>query len=143
MNPGFEIPTKQPQTILSTLWIFATVNYIFCDLLSNMEPTFLKLLLEGGPLLGAPIDQKFLLATAIFMEIPFAMIILSRVLKYKPNRWINIAAGTIMSVAQIISLFVGPPTLHYVFYSIILIGCTLFIVYYAWNWRKPEIGNND
>ena len=33
---------KDRKAILSTLWIFITVNYIFCDLLSNMMPEFLK-----------------------------------------------------------------------------------------------------
>lgn len=125
---------KDRKAILSTLWIFVTANYIFCDVLSNMEPEFLKLLLNGGQVLGTSINQQFLLGAAILMEIPFAMIILSRVLKYRINRWINIISGTIMTVVQILSLFVGPPTLHYAFYSVIEIGCTLFIVLYAWKW---------
>ena len=128
---------KDRKAILSTLWIFVTANYIFCDVLSNMEPEFLKVLLEGEPVAGlSPINQEFLLGAAILMEIPFAMIILSRVLRYRVNRWINIIAGTIMTAVQIGSLFVGPPTLHYIFYSVIEIACTLFIIWYAWTWRN-------
>ena len=127
---------KHRKAILSTLWIFITVNYIFCDVLSNMMPDFLKALLEGGQVAGLQINQEFLLGTAIFMEIPFAMIILSRVLRYRANRWINIIAGTIMTAIQIGSFFVGPPTLHYIFYSIIEIVCASFIIWYAWTWRN-------
>ena len=127
---------KDRKAILSTLWIFITVNYIFCDLLSNMMPEFLKLLLEGGQVAGLQINQEFLLGTAIFMEIPFAMIILSRILKYRANRLTNIIAGTIMTAVQIGSFFVGPATLHYIFYSTIEIACSLFIIWYAWTWRK-------
>jgi len=129
---------KSRKVMLSTLWIFVTVNYIFCDVLSHMEPEFLKLLIDGGTLLGSPINQKFLLWSAIFMEIPFAMILLSRILNYRASRLMNIIAGTIMTIAQIASLFVGPPSLHYIFYSIIEIGCTIFIVWYAWTWRNIE-----
>ncbi len=72
------------------------------------------------------------------MEIPIAMVLLSRVLKYKENRWANIIAGLIMSVVQVSSLFVGTPTIYYAFFSIIEIACTLFIVFYSWRWRNPE-----
>lgn len=128
---------KDRKALLSTLWIFITVNYIFCDILSNMEPEFLKVLLQGGQLSGLPpINQEFLLGSAILMEIPFAMILLSRILKFRANRWTNIIAGTIMTAVQIGSFFVGPPTLHYIFYSVIEIACALFIVWYAWKWRN-------
>jgi hypothetical protein len=132
---------KDKKAILSTLWIFVTANYIICDVFSNMDPAFLNELLDNKELLGLPVDQKFLLLSAIFMEIPIAMILLSRVLKYRVNRWANIIAGTIMTLAQTSSLFVGPPTLHYTFYSIIEISCTLFIIGYSWKWVNP-IGNS-
>ena len=37
--------------------------------------------------------KRSVLAAAIMMEIPFVMIVLSRVLKYGANRWANIIAG--------------------------------------------------
>ena len=132
MNPPkTPTPTETQKTILSTLWIFVSVNYIFCDLLSA---EFLKQILDGGELLGMSVNQSFLLGSAIFMEIPFVMILLSRVLKYRANRWANIIAGIIMTLAQIASLFVGTPELYYIFYSTIEISCTIFIVWYAWKW---------
>ncbi len=130
---------KNQKVILSTVWIFVTVNYIFCDVLSHMNPEFLKSLLEGGELLGSPVNQKFLFLSAIFMEIPFVMILLSRVLNYRANRLTNIIAGIIMTAAQIGSLFVGSPELHYSFYSAIEISGTVFIVWYAWRWRNTQV----
>lgn len=127
---------KDRRVILSTLWIFVTANYIFCDVLSNMMPDVLRGLIETGEVEGISLTQGFLLGSAIFMEIPFVMILLSRVLKYRANRLTNIIAGSIMSAAQIVSLFIGPPALHYIFYSVIEIGCTLIIVWYAWKWHK-------
>lgn len=82
---------------------------------------------------------QFLLYAALLMEIPLAMILISRWVKYRANRIINIIAGFIMTAVQIMSLFVGAaPVLHYVFFSIIEISCTIFIVFYAWSWPRPD-----
>jgi hypothetical protein len=125
------------RAVLSTLWIFLVANYIYCDVFSHMEPAVLRELITGT--LGSiQVSQVFLLTSAILMEIPLAMIVLSRVLKYRANRWANIMAGAFMAVVQVGTMGLGtPPTLHYQFYSAIEIACNLFIVWYAWTWR-PE-----
>lgn len=33
---------ERMKSCLSTLWIFATVNYLYCDVLSLMNPPMLK-----------------------------------------------------------------------------------------------------
>ena len=126
--------------LLSTLWIFVLFNYLYCDVLSNMEAEVLKGLMTGQ-IESLQITQGFLLLAGILMEIPIAMVLLSRVLRYSANRWANIIAGAIMTAVQISSFFVGttPPTLHYIFYSIIEISCTSVIVWFAWTWRNAEV----
>jgi hypothetical protein len=80
------------KVVLSTLWIFLTANYIYCDVLAHMQPATIKEIITGT--IGSiQITQGFLLTAAIMMEIPFAMILLARVLKYRVNRWVNIIAG--------------------------------------------------
>jgi Na+-driven multidrug efflux pump len=71
--------------LLSTIWIFLTVNFIFCDVFTLMYSEDLKQLLSGkvGEI---ELTQEFLLIFAIIMEIPMLMIVLSRVLNYKLNR---------------------------------------------------------
>ena len=124
---------KDRKVLLFTLWIFVTANYIFCDVLTLMNAEDLKQILSGS--VGAlEMTPMFLLWAAIFMEIPFIMILLSRILKYKANRLANIIAGSIMTVVQIMSLFVGESTPHYTFFSIVEISTTLFIIWYAWTW---------
>ncbi len=123
---------------LSTLWIFAVLNYLYCDVMSLMDPGLLKQYMAGN-IGGVHITQGFLLAAAILMEISISMVLLSRVLKFGVNRWANIIAGAITTAVQVSSLFFGsPPTLYYLFFSIIEIACTSFIVWYAWKWRNPE-----
>lgn len=127
------------KTRLSFLWIFLTVNYIFCDVLSVMDPEFLKIQIADGNLSGLKMTQEFLLTSAIMMEIPFIMIVLSKFLNYKVNRIINIIAGTLMTVVQISTFFVGTaPTYHYIFYSVIEIIVNLMIVIFAIRWKNTE-----
>ena len=133
-------PTKKidAKVLLSTLWIFLAVNYIYRDILSNMEAGTLQGYLAGN--IGEiTITQGFLLAGAIMMEIPFAMIVLSRILKGAANRWANIIAGILMVIIEVGTMGIGTsPTMHYLFYSAIVIPCNLFIVGFAWMWRNVE-----
>lgn len=123
---------------LSTLWIFALFNYLYCDVVGLMDPGLLKQFMAGN-VGGMQVTQGFLLAAAILMEIPISMVFLSRILKYGANRWANMIAGTIMTVVQFSSLFFGsPPTIYYVFFSIIEMASTAFIVWYSWKWANPE-----
>ena len=75
---------------------------------------------------------------AVFMETAIAMVLLSRVLKYGVNRWANIIAGIIHTALVSWSLSVGTQLPFYIFFASIEIACTLFIVWYAWRWRKQE-----
>ncbi len=143
MNTIENTTKTDTKVLLSTLWIFVMFNYLYCDVVGLMDPTLLKQFMTGN-VGGMQITHGFLLGASILMEIPMAMIVLSRVLKYKSNRWANLIAGIIMTAVQISSLFVGSsPTMYYIFFSIIEISCTAFIVWYAWQWPKPESNPNN
>ena len=122
---------------LSTLWIVATLNYLYCDVITLMDPASLKQFLAGdvGPV---HISQGFLLGAGILVEIPIAMVLLSRILGDRPNRIANIVAGTTMTAVQVLSLMVKTPALYYIFFSVIEIACTSAIVWYAWKCRSDE-----
>ena len=121
---------------LSTLWMFATLNYPYCDVLTLMDAAKLNQFL-GGRVGGMDFTQGVLLASGVLMEIPIAMILLSRLLKYRTNRVANLGAGLSMTAVQIATLFMGSATAYYWFFSIVEIGCTSMIVWYAWNWVCP------
>jgi len=123
--------------LLSTIWIFATFNYLYCDVLSLMDSELLKQYLTGR-VNGMEFSQGFLLGAAILVEIPIAMVLLSRVLKYRVNRWANIIAGVVMTLVQAASLFAGTPAMYYVFCSVLEISSTVVIVWFAWNWHDAE-----
>jgi hypothetical protein len=115
---------------LSTLWVVATLNYLYCDVVTLMDPNLLKQFMAGN-IGGVPVSQGFLLGAGVLVEIPIAMVLLSRILSSRPNRWANIIAGTAMTAVQLLSLLVKVPALYYLFFSIIEIACTSAIVWYA------------
>ncbi len=135
-NEGKEEEMKlDMKSKLSTLWIFVALNYLYCDVVSLMDPELLPLYLRGN-VNGLELTPAFLLGAGILVEIFIAMVLLSRVLPYRTNRWANIAAGTIMTAVQSATLFVGVPAPYYLFFSVIEIATTVLIVWFAWNW--PE-----
>lgn len=129
---------KDRKVILSTLWIFVMFNYIYADILGFYEPGILEKIMTGS-VEGIQFSQEFLLGGAILMEIPIAMVVLSRILKYRANRLANIISGIIKTAAISASMFVGTPALYYMFFGTIEIMCTLFIIWYAWSWPNPEV----
>jgi drug/metabolite transporter (DMT)-like permease len=118
-----------PKVLLSTLWLFAMLTYTYGDVVTLMDPV------KHGSI---ELTEGFLLFGSILMMIPISMVLLSRVLKYRANRWANIIAGAFMTAFLTVTLFVAVPTTYYAFFSAIEIASTLFIVGYAWKWRNPE-----
>ena len=122
------------KTLFSTLWVFATLNYLYCDVMGLMDANLLKQYLSGT-VNGMEMNDNFLLSSAILMQIPIGMVLLSRVLNYKSNRLTNIIAGTIMTLVQTATLFVGSPSNYYLFCSIIEIATTISIIVLAIRWK--------
>ncbi len=83
--------------------------------------------------------QEMFLVGAILMETAIVMVVLSRVLKYRANRWANIISGVIHTLAVFGSMFVGTPAMYYTFFAAIEIACTLLIIWLAWKWVNPEV----
>ena len=125
------------KVLFSTLWIFVTVNYIFCDVFTLFHSESLKQLMTGE-MGGMEINRKFLLGFSILMEMPMVMIVLSRILSYKSNRLANIIVALIMTIVQAGTLFTADNTMHYIFFSIVEVGTTSFILYSARNWTESK-----
>jgi hypothetical protein len=120
---------KDKKVILSTLWIFALLNYIYADIFT----LFFNSEAQSGIM-----TQGAIFAFAVLMETAIAMVLLPRVLKYAANRWANIIAGIIHTALVSWTLFGETPLPFYTMFATIEIACTLFIVWYAWRWRNPE-----
>ncbi|MEM8965654.1 MAG: DUF6326 family protein [Bacteroidota bacterium] len=129
---------KNTKALLSTIWVFLTVNFIFCDVFTLMYLEDLRQILNGKAG-DVELTQEFLLSFAIIMEIPMVMILLSRVLSYKLNRILNIAFGVLLVLVQLGSLFADDNSLHYIFFSIIEVSTLLYIVWLAWHWKNSTV----
>ncbi len=114
---------------LFTLWLFAMLTYTYGDVVTLMDP------IKHGTM---PLTETFLLGGSIFMMIPISMVLLSRILNYRANRVANLIAGSIMTVALILTLFAAVPTIYYVFFTVIEVVTTALIVWFAWRWRNTE-----
>jgi hypothetical protein len=125
---GLPMPVR-----LSLLWVFILFNMVFADVLSFMYPGFLKEALTGT-VGGVHVTAGFLVAAAVLTEVPIAMIVLSRVLKHRANRWANIVAA-VTTVAYVIGGSTHYP--HAIFFTAVQVACALLIVWSAWTWHEP------
>lgn len=114
---------------LAALWLFAMLTYTYGDVVTLMDP------IKHGEI---QLTEGFLLGGSIYMMIPISMVLLSRLLNYRANRLASIIAGSIMTVTLILTLFVAVPTSYYVFFTVIEIACTAYIVWCASRWRNHE-----
>lgn len=131
--------SKNMRILFVVLWVFYSLNFMYADTLSSLEPGVLQMHMTGFTADGTvKITEGFLLGTAVMFEIPFLMIVLSWVLKYCANRLVNMIAASVFILAQMGSLFLGAPSPAYLFYSVVEISGLLLIIWNAWKWRNPE-----
>ena len=107
-------------------------NMLFADILTFMLPSFLTSLMAGNAE-NIKITEVLLLIFALFLEIPILMIVLSRILKQKINRLLNILAA-IMTILFVIGG--GSFIYHYLFFATVELVCLLAIIWYAFRWKE-------
>ncbi|MFS1511556.1 DUF6326 family protein [Chengkuizengella sp. SCS-71B] len=134
MNAENKIIELNWRTTLSTLWIFVFLNLIFKDIHGLFRTGFLEEIMSGT-VDGVLITEELLLIFGILLEIPIAMVILSRVLKYRVNFWANSIASVLMIVLLIDN---GVADLDDIFFVTIQIIGLLAIIWYAWRWPKTN-----
>jgi Family of unknown function (DUF6326) len=122
------------KVLLSTLWIVVMINMLKADILSLFIPGVTEELAKFSASAGASIPQLMLIG-AVMGNLAIAMIILSRVLKYGINRWVNIIVG-IVTIAYIWGGMSSYP--HYIFIASVETLCLLLIIGFAWKWRNVE-----
>ncbi len=120
-------------TRLSTLWVVVMFNMVFADILTFIKPGALQELWAGQA--GVHVTPGLLLVFAILLEIPIAMIFVSRILKRGPNRWANTVAAVITTAFVVGG---GSLDLHYVFFATAEVACMALIVWSVWTRRNSE-----
>jgi hypothetical protein len=83
-----QLADSRTRGILSSLWVFYFVNHFFMGLHEFANPAFVEQLLGGFD-----VSDTLLLIAAITIEVPIAMIVLSRVLPNRINWIVNIVVA--------------------------------------------------
>ncbi len=131
INPNINL--LEMKTKLSALWIVVLFNMLFRDIHEFARTGFLEEMLAMTSN-GAQIPEGLLLAAAIVLEIPIAMIFLTQVLHIKVNRWVNLIAAVFMMMAIVSNNLA--PDLDDVFYVVFECAALFAIIWYAWGWFK-------
>jgi Family of unknown function (DUF6326) len=132
------IRTLDRKLVLSTLWIFATLNYVYADVFNLYFDKEAIKQVQAGYIGSMRITQGLVLGFAILIETAIAMVVLSRVLPYAANRWTNVVVGILQTASVALSSLTGSITIYYGFFAIVEIASTLFIVWHAWTWRAAH-----
>lgn len=122
------------KVLLSTLWIVVMINMLKADILSLFIPGTAEELARTSASTGASIPLLMLIG-AVLGQIGIALIVLSRVLKYGINRWVNVVAA-IVTIAYIWGGMAPYP--HYIFIATMETLCLLLVILFAWTWRNTE-----
>lgn len=131
MQVGFgAAPWRDRKMVLSTLWIFALINYIYADIFTAFF---------NPPVPGSlTVTAGTVLVYAVLMETGIVMVLLSRILPHGWNRWLNVIVGVIQTAFVTWSLFGEPPQPYYVLFVCIEVATLLFIAIYALTWKKER-----
>ncbi|MEM9674438.1 MAG: DUF6326 family protein [Bacteroidota bacterium] len=114
----------KPQTLLSTLWIFILFNMILRDL--HEFPT------EGyiEEMMSLKLSDGIMLFFGFMVEIPILMVLLSRILNNKANKWMNIISVVISSLGILYTLLSAD--LDDMFFAIVNAAALVVIIVTAW-----------
>ena len=118
---------------LSTLWIFFLFNIIFRDIHEFVEPGFMDEVLTGT-VNGNPVTEHMLLLGGVMIEVPIAMVLLSRILPYGANRWTNMNVAILNGV---LVPAIGTTDLDDTFHLIMEVAALSTVIWSAWRWRNP------
>ncbi len=138
MDTNQKLITMDMKAKLSISWIFVLLNVIFRDIHELFRPGLLAEMMTGT-VNGVQMTEGILLVAGIVLEIPIAMVLLSRVLPYRINRWANLIAGVI-AIPLVIGI--GPKDLDDMFFATIEVVSLTLLIWFAWKWPNPELSPN-
>lgn len=135
MNLQMQAIAIETKAKLSALWIVFLLNIVFRDIHEFVEPGFMQEILTGK-INGNPIQEHMLLVGGVMIEVPIAMIGLSRLLPYRANRWTNIVAAAVYIA---IAISIGSTDLDDTFHLAAEVVALSLVIGTAWRWRSSAI----
>ncbi len=135
MDTNAKIFMLDTKAKLSTLWIFLLLNVLFRDIHEFFREGLLAEMVTGT-VNGVVVTEETLLIAGIVLEIMIVMVVLSRILEYRINRWANIIIGVIAIPLILTSI---PRDLDDIFFTSVEILTLLFIIWSAWRWSESGL----
>lgn len=129
---------RNRRNMYSSMWAFATLNYLYADLIGLMDVNMLTQY-QTGKVDDIEITPEFLTVAGAFMQIPMLNVLLPQIIRNdRALRLIQIISGSIMTVVQTGTLFVGEPAPYYVLFSAIEVATTACITLNAIKWKPAK-----
>ena len=125
------------RTILMGLWVVLILLYIYCDHFSFFRTGEIERIISGfiGPF---KITQISLVICSLITIIPSLIIAACLFVKAKIIRWINIIAGILFTLVNIVNI-VGETWAYYLLYGIIETVITVLITIISIKWIRRGI----
>ena len=110
---------------LSFIWVALMLCFLLGDVMRIFAGDF-----EPGKLEGKPMSQKVYLGLSIMMVIPILMVVLSLILDYPMNSWVNIIVAIFFFGFNLIGM--KGMKAYDKFLIIVSLGFNVLTVWYAW-----------
>lgn len=120
----------KPSTLLSTLWIVILFNMTVRDLHEFLREGYITQMMSIG------ISEEEVLLYGFIAQIPILMILLSRVLKEKVNKWYNTVAALITSLGLLSTL--PSADMDDVFFVIVQNILLLIVLRVSWKLTRDD-----
>jgi hypothetical protein len=112
------------------------LSYLLGDVLRLFSGDYAKMSTEGdfaSMLVPGFRSQSLWLLIAVLMVTPILMVILSLILPYSINRWMNILVAVFFFLFNLSSLPTYP-SMYDKFLNVVGLVFNIITIYYAWNW---------
>jgi hypothetical protein len=119
------------RALLSALWIFVLLNFIFRDLHEIVKDDFLADALNGI-YDGREVTEAMFLLGGIIVEVPIAMMLIAWTLPIRVNRWANVIIAPLFGLILIGS---AGDLDDYFHFGLMLVALGA-IVWKAWSWER-------
>jgi len=113
---------------VSALWVALMLTYLLGDVLRIFSGD-----IKAGEIGGMQVTQKMWLGIASLMVIPIVMVILSLMLNYPVNRWVNIIVAIVFFGFNLIGLPTYPSAYDR-FLIVVGLVFNALTVWTAWKW---------
>ncbi|GGI05204.1 DUF6326 family protein [Egicoccus halophilus] len=125
---------RDTRATLSSLWVYVLLNVLFRDIHELFRPGFVAELVDNS-VRGTTVDTAAVLVGGLALQLPLAVVVLSRLLNHRPARLANITGA---AITAILLTSVWPKDADDVmFWAFELLGLAAIAVL-AWRWAAPE-----